>query len=735
MRVHSVGDARGLMMNGKSASRASKIQVYALSIVGSVASLIGACSSDKPGPAAGACTVGVPQSCVAATPCAAGTAPQAACLPDGTLGACTCTATQGVTAGTGGNAGRAGGVAVGTGGQAAGGAPAANGGNTAPGTGGTGGSNTGPVAGGTGQPTGGTAGTPPTTSSNNWPMMGYDTNNNYHNPNEKILSVETAPMLKEKWRFQIAGYPPGTPIIGDGRVFVHATGGTYGISLADGTKLWERLDIAGTSSMGYADGFVYVHVYNTDLYKLNPADGTTVWGPVKSFPTEGCDGESSPIIAGGMVFVGHSCGPMETGGGDFSTALGGVEAFDVETGERKWTYYTVPMTGENGAMVWSTVSVDVEAKVVFAATGNNYTVQGENSDAFHAIDMMTGTRLWKTQVNDDDTWSLTGAPFGPDTDFGCNPILADIDGKKVAAGGEKGAAFHVFDRTTGEIVWQKEGLSSSRNAQNGGVLMNGAWDGKYFFVASNQPPGASVLHALDPRQQGADAWPPKTYNKLVWGAPAVANGVLAVPVDDDLIILNAATGDQLAMFNMGGTFAAGSPAIVDGNIVVASGLQYALDPSAKNNNEIICYAVPGAQAPVVTPGMGAAGSAAPMYVPGSPTWSAIYQEIIVNTGCNGGPSCHAGTAGGRLVMTSKDEGYNALVGVAAMGTAIAGGAANCADVGGQRVVAGDPANSLLLDKVSSATPKCGTVMPPGGMLTPAQIQQIRDWITAGAMNN
>jgi outer membrane protein assembly factor BamB len=566
-------------------------------------------------------------------------------------------------------------------------------------------------------------------------MMGYDPTNNYLNPEEKILSVSNAPMLKEKWRVKIAGFPPGTPVIADGRVFVHATGGTYAFSLLDGTKLWERTDIAGTSSMAYADGFVYVHAFTTEVYKLKAEDGTTVWGPVRSFPVDGCDGESSPIVAGGMVFVGHSCGPMEGAmeTQPYEKALGGVEAFDAATGQPVWTYLTVPKTGENGAMVWSTVSVDVANNMLFAATGNNYTVQGENSDAIHAVDLKAGTRLWKSQVRSDDLWCYT-FPYliGPDTDFGANPILAEIDGQQIVADGDKGAAFHAFDRKTGKPLWKRESLSASRNQTNGGVLMNGAFDGRYFYVVSNQPGdmvNKAVLHALDPRKMGADAWPPISLPKFTWGAPSVANGVLVVPNDTDVLVFNAMTGEKLAAFETGGTIAGGAAAIVDGHIVVGSGLDYLFDPSCKPNDEIICYAVPEAKAPKVEPG---GVIAAPSFVPGSPTFGAVYAEIIMGTGCAGGPSCHASTLGGGLVMLSKDAAYKALVGVKAAGTT---GGVSCRDAGLTRVVAGDPANSLLVDKVENAMPKCGGRMPPGSSLSAQQLKQLKDWIAAGAKND
>jgi outer membrane protein assembly factor BamB len=72
----------------------------------------------------------------------------------------------------------------------------------------------------------------------------------------------------------------------------------------------------------------------------------------------------------------------------------------------------------------------------------------------------------------------------------------------------------------------------------------------------------------------------------------VANGVLVVPNDDDLYILDANDGTDLAMFNTGGTIAAGAAAIVNGMVIVGSGLQYMYESTAKDNNLIIAYGLP-----------------------------------------------------------------------------------------------------------------------------------------------
>jgi hypothetical protein len=131
---------------------------------------------------------------------------------------------------------------------------------------------------------------------------------------------------------------------------------------------------------------------------------------------------------------------------------------------------------------------------------------------------------------------------------------------------------------------------------------------------------------------------------------------------------------------------------------------------------------------------GGAGGMGGGAAPGSPTFSAIFQEIIVGTGCNGGPLCHGGTVG-NLTMNDKMETYAALVGVPAMGMNLNQMPPHCADSGLMRVVAGNPDMSLLLQKIEG-TQMCGTAMPPNPpLLTAAQQMQIRMWIANGAMND
>jgi outer membrane protein assembly factor BamB len=565
-----------------------------------------------------------------------------------------------------------------------------------------------------------------------WTMMGYDERNHYYQPDEHILTVDNAKDLKEQWRIKTPGFPTGTPVIVDGKVFLSATGGFLAVDLETGKELWTQPEVRGTATPAYRDGYLYMHASaGANLYKLDAKDGSIVWGPKATYPQNPvCDGTSSPIVAGDKVLVGHSCGSAEVTGGDAQAmARGGVEALSTEDGSPLWTYWTVPESGETGAMVWSTVGVDLKSGTVFATTGNNYTLVGSNSDAIHAIDLKAGTRKWVKQVREGDLWSINNRMVfgtGEDTDFGANPILAEVDGKSVVAAGDKGGAFWMVDRESGEIIWSRSDLSAAHSASNGGVLMNGGFDGKYFYVAVNEPPDRALMHVLDPKD-GADVRTPTPLDGIVWGAPSMANGLLFVPVNSKLHVYKAVDGEELTSFETGGTIASGAAAVVDGHVIVKSGLQYGYGgASLKDNNEVICY---GLGTPKQDESQGGDEGKA-----GAATFSAIYKEIIVAKSCSGSALCHAGEVG-HLQMKDADSTYKALVYVKAMGeNTTPSMGPDCKDSGLLRVAPSKPEESLLLLKLEGTQP-CGEPMPIGAKLSDEQISQVRAWIQDGAKNN
>lgn len=52
-----------------------------------------------------------------------------------------------------------------------------------------------------------------------------------------------------------------------------------------------------------------------------------------------------------------------------------------------------------------------------------------------------------------------------------------------------------------------------------------------------------------------------------------------------------------------------------------------------------------------------------------------------------------------------------------------------------RVVAGQPEQSYLIEKITTDTPASGTRMPPNGRVPDEFVQRIRSWILAGALDD
>jgi hypothetical protein len=113
-------------------------------------------------------------------------------------------------------------------------------------------------------------------------------------------------------------------------------------------------------------------------------------------------------------------------------------------------------------------------------------------------------------------------------------------------------------------------------------------------------------------------------------------------------------------------------------------------------------------------------------VTADPTFTNVYQGVLCANGCD--KVCHTSDTGAaKLNLFGKAAAYTSLVGIPAMDMACAGKAT--------RVVAGDPATSLLVQKLAN-TQTCGGQMPPGGPeLPPEQLDALRAWIMAGAPNN
>ncbi len=152
---------------------------------------------------------------------------------------------------------------------------------------------------------------------------------------------------------------------------------------------------------------------------------------------------------------------------------GHVRGFDLNTGEQKWIFHTIPQEGEFGndtweddswkvtgaTNIWTMLSVDPELGYVYLPIGNPgndwYGGQrlGDNlfGTSIVALDVENGERVWHYQIVHHELW---------DYDPPAAPTLVDItvNGREIKALAQvsKQAFIYVLDRVTGEPVWPIE---------------------------------------------------------------------------------------------------------------------------------------------------------------------------------------------------------------------------------------------------------------------------------------
>jgi quinoprotein glucose dehydrogenase len=154
-------------------------------------------------------------------------------------------------------------------------------------------------------------------------------------------------------------------------------------------------------------------------------------------------------------------------------APGHVRAYDVQSGELRWIFHTIPQPGEfgydtwppdawgylGGANSWGGMSVDRERGTVFFGTGSaTYDFYGANrhganlfANCLVALDAHSGKRLWHYQFVHHDVW---------DRDLPAAPALVTVerDGRRIDAVAQTTKTGHVFvfDRETGEPLFPIE---------------------------------------------------------------------------------------------------------------------------------------------------------------------------------------------------------------------------------------------------------------------------------------
>lgn len=235
--------------------------------------------------------------------------------------------------------------------------------------------------------------------------------------------------------------------------------------------------------------FVYSHfLYGLDPETGQPVPGFGQGGRVDLREGLGRDPESITVSATspGVIYK-----DLLILGSINSEALpsppGDIRAYDVRTGELRWSFHTIPHPGEFGhdtwpkdaweyigaANNWAGMALDMERGLVFVPTGSAaFDFFGANrigdnlfANTLLALRADTGARVWHFQAVKHDVW---------DRDFPVPPRLVTLtrEGNPVDAAVQVTKSGHVFvfNRETGEPLFPVEYREVPASEINGEVL-------------------------------------------------------------------------------------------------------------------------------------------------------------------------------------------------------------------------------------------------------------------------
>lgn len=253
--------------------------------------------------------------------------------------------------------------------------------------------------------------------------------------------------------------------------YVPADKDNTGLGLNRGLSYWQSKDQNEESRLFFASGF--------RLYAVSTKSGKAIApfgdnGSIDLREGLGRDIEKMAVYAntpgaiyGDMIIMGTRVGEGP------GSSPGHIRAYDVVTGEIKWTFHTIPLPGEygydtwperayqtvGGANSWSGNAVDLERGIVYFPTGSaafdwyGGDRHGENlfANCLLALNAKTGERLWHFQFVHHDMW---------DRDLPAPPNLFEMerDGSTIPAVAQVTKSGHVFvfNRVTGEPLFPIE---------------------------------------------------------------------------------------------------------------------------------------------------------------------------------------------------------------------------------------------------------------------------------------
>ncbi len=224
--------------------------------------------------------------------------------------------------------------------------------------------------------------------------------------------------------------------------------------------------------LAYLDGKLFIGATDGRLIAIDSVHGKQLWSTKTFEPTESKAITGAPRAFNNMVVIGH-------GGAEYGTR-GYVSAYDADSGEQLWRFYTVPGNPshgfENSAMemaaatwfgewwktggggtVWDGITYDEELDQLYIGVGNgdpwDYDLRsdGKGDNLFLgsivALDPNTGEYLWHYQSLPGERWD-----FKSTQDMILTDLLIGGKNRKVLMQAHMNGHFYILDRNDGQLL-------------------------------------------------------------------------------------------------------------------------------------------------------------------------------------------------------------------------------------------------------------------------------------------
>lgn len=391
----------------------------------------------------------------------------------------------------------------------------------------------------------------------NWLTYNGANTSNRHSQLRQI-TPDNAGQLQLAWVFQSRSREKHevTPLVVDGIMYtIESPNGVAALDATTGEVLWRYThepdpaarNCCGRLSRGLAilGNTLFLAALDARMIAIDARTGEEIWNTQAADPNDGYAFTHAPLVVRDKVIAG-------TAGGEYGVR-GWIAAWDVNTGEEVWRFYTVPGPGEpgnetwagdswmhGGAPIWVTGSYDPEANLTYWGTGNpgpdwdGRVRLGDNlySCSLLAINPDTGELVWHYQFSphNEFDWDSTQTPVLFDAEWQGQP-------RKLLSFANRNGVYYLLDRVTGEFLL---GRSFVRTNWVDGF----AADGRPQQVPDVRPTLEGTL--VYPGNQGGTNWYPPSYSP--------STGLFYVPAWENSSTVYV-LGEEPPEFHEGETFA------------------------------------------------------------------------------------------------------------------------------------------------------------------------------------